>query len=146
RIELFHRKVQIGRDDDEHATITSLGSCDVTTSPEARAAPASCPLTVPKGPYGERDTLVVRASTVDHRGTTVASAYTLWPGGRQRPPPPPPRPASSEFAMWLERRSFEVGETAALRLRSPFRGPATAWVTVEREGVLASRQVTVTGP
>src|SRR5262249_5472310 len=138
----IRRSIVLGKYNDEREVDTSLGACEVTTG----SAPAACPLAVPRGPYEQLDSIVVRAFTRDNRKNPISSAYSLWPTERKRPPPPPPQKGPPRFEISLARQRFQVGENASLFVRSPFTGPSTAWVTVERESVLSSREVPIAGP
>ncbi len=53
--------------------------------------------------------------------------------------------ANKELFIEADRAQYEAGQTAHLRVRTPF-ASAQAWLTVEREGIIASRVVTLAGP
>ena len=79
--------------------------------------------------------ILLQASTRDPRGNEVVSVTSAWVAG--------------EDETWFsggdtdrmdlipERQEYQPGETARFQVRMPFR-EATAWVTVEREGVADS--------
>jgi uncharacterized protein YfaS (alpha-2-macroglobulin family) len=83
----------------------------------------------------------LEASAEDGNGRASRAMTSLWVAGAE---------------MWFgganadrmdllpEKRRYEPGETARLQVRMPFRA-ATAWVAVEREGVIETRVLPVTG-
>lgn len=112
-----------------------LTSCDVTTGPTA----VSCPFTAPaRSPY-----VVVRATATDARGNAVRSASVM---SVQKPAPPrlPVPPDRPQPHLTVEGpREHKVGDTGHVVITSPFQAPATALVTVGREGILWRRVVPV---
>lgn len=82
------------------------------------------------------------ATVTDNSGRPQSSNTFLWV-------------ADANFAGWRtdprERRmdlvpdkpEYEVGETARVMVQSPFTGPATAWVVVERGNMLSQQLVTL---
>jgi uncharacterized protein YfaS (alpha-2-macroglobulin family) len=84
---------------------------------------------------GRDGEILLQASTRDRRGNEVVSVSSAWVAG--------------EDETWFEggdtdrmdlipeRKEYQPGETARFQARMPFR-EATAWVTVEREGVADS--------
>ncbi len=46
--------------------------------------------------------------------------------------------------LWPEKRRYQPGETAKIQVRMPFR-QATAWVAIEREGVIEQRVIELNG-
>jgi uncharacterized protein YfaS (alpha-2-macroglobulin family) len=82
--------------------------------------------------YAEGQQLILRAVGSDAAGRTAAASRDLWLvgadawwGGND----------SERMDLIPERRHYEVGETAVIEARAPFR-KSTALVTVERDGVL----------
>ncbi len=80
----------------------------------------------------ETQQLILRAVGTDAAGRTAAASRSVWLlgadawwGGSD----------SERMDLVPERRNYEVGETAAIEARVPFR-TSTALVTVEREGIL----------
>jgi uncharacterized protein YfaS (alpha-2-macroglobulin family) len=80
----------------------------------------------------ETQQLILRAVGADAAGRTAAASRSVWLlgadawwGGND----------SERMDLVPERRNYEVGETAAIEARVPFRH-STALVTVEREGIL----------
>lgn len=75
----------------------------------------------------------IRAESRDHSGNLAGATASIWVvgedhwwfGGTQ----------GDRMDVLPERREYEVGDTARLQVRMPFRA-ATALVTVEREGVI----------
>ncbi len=84
--------------------------------------------------------LIVRGT--DAQGNTVQAATSVW--------------VTKQGELWFaqdnddridvlpEKKRYEVGETAKLQVRSPFR-EATALVAVEREGIVETQLVTLRG-
>jgi alpha-2-macroglobulin len=82
------------------------------------------------------------ASTKDANGNPVQAATSVW--------------VTKQGELWFaqdnddridvlpEKKRYEPGETARLQVRSPFR-EATALLSVEREGVIESRVITLRG-
>jgi uncharacterized protein YfaS (alpha-2-macroglobulin family) len=124
-----------------------LGACDVTTGPD----PVGCSVKVPR-PARPGATITVRGGASDARGNPVHASYTVFidevsaPPKRPRAPPaPPPPPAPRRLEIHLSQPAYSVGATARIDLDSPFSAPATALVTVEREGILWQSVVPVAG-
>jgi len=124
-----------------------LMACDVTTG----AHPEGCSWTVPPSSHPNTE-IVVSGSTVDRRGNRVRASYALRvqvapkpervpPSEPQGPPPSKPEP------LWVSTspRNYTLGETGHIDIQSPLPGPATALVTIEREGILWQRVVPVPG-
>ena len=142
----------IARDEPEQGgpRDTVVGSCDTTTGPE----PIGCELTVPKGPFAESVSLLIRGTTRDPRGNPATATYRLFierpkpkplsppPVVPPPPPPPPPLPPEPRLELITQRR-YTVGQTGTLAIQSPFSKPATALITLEREGILWQRFATV---
>lgn len=131
--------------DDGVRTDTPIAACDVTTG----LAPARCAYTVPAdSPGGSR--VLVRASVTDDQGRLARAGYTLMveepPKPKAAPPPPPPPPPPPERSLRVTAEpKLKVGDTGHIKIESPFTTPATALVTIEREGILWQRVVPVPG-
>jgi hypothetical protein len=126
------------------ATEAPIGSCDVTTG----GAPVSCSFTVPRGITGNSTTAVVRARAVDRRGNPVRAGYSLGietPPKPSPPPPPPPPGPSPRYMSVSTGRSYAPGDTGEIAITSPWSGPATALITIEREGILWRRVMPIAG-
>ncbi|HUG35549.1 MAG TPA: hypothetical protein VML54_01285, partial [Candidatus Limnocylindrales bacterium] len=86
--------------------------------------------------------LIVQASAADGLGNPTAAHGEVWVAGSEdwwfeaRD--------SDRIDLLPERRRYEPGETARFQVRMPFRA-ATALVTVEREGILDARVVSLSG-
>lgn len=89
-----------------------------------------------------RGNLVVRVRTTDAAGRTVAAQREMWVAGSDDAWFP--GSDSDRMDVLPERPRYEPGQTAELQVRMPFRN-ATALVTVEREGVLDSFVMPLTG-
>ncbi len=112
----------------------TLASCDVTTGQEL----ASCALVASEAGY-----VLLRAQAKDGRGNTVAASVGAYVLG------------DSADLAWLvsdasrvelvpDKKSYEVGETARVLVKSPFL-EADALVTVERAGVYRKERVALRG-
>jgi hypothetical protein len=145
KVELVERKWNgvVGEQPDGTAARTStpvdvvLGSCEAVTSAKLEG----CDVHVPHAGY-----LVLRATASDPRGNTVRASTGIY-GTEDSPTAQTAWPSDDRNAIKLEanKKLFEVGDTAKILLRSPFR-EAQALVTVERNGVLARQVVAVKGP
>ncbi|MCZ8132541.1 MAG: MG2 domain-containing protein [Steroidobacteraceae bacterium] len=115
---------------ENRAEVKSLGRlCEATTDARGRVR---CEAELPGGHQ-----VLLRASAQDDLGRTADATDSLWLadqdawwGGTD----------SERMDLVPERRRYEVGETARLEARVPFRA-STALVTVEREGVLDAQVV-----
>jgi hypothetical protein len=124
---------------------TPVKSCDLTTG----AAPVACPFTVPAD-TADGARILVRAALVDAGGNVVRASYVRYvsvpPKPPAAPPPPsPPVPVSRSLRVATDRQ-YTVGQTGHVTIESPYDQPATALVTVEREGVLWQTVAPVPGP
>ncbi|GAB5521478.1 MAG: alpha-2-macroglobulin family protein [Rhodothermales bacterium] len=95
-----------------------------------------------KLPITEGGSYLVRATGYDVRGNLIRSEAYLYATG-------------SGYVAWerrdddridlvADRNTYQPGETAKIMVQSPYE-EATALITVEREGILSSRVVTLTG-
>lgn len=93
-------------------------------------------------PIEEGGSYIFRAESRDVRGNQVlsethfyatGSGYVAWQ-----------RSDDDRIELVPEKKSYQPGETARIMVQSPFE-EATALVTVEREGVMSSKVVTLTG-
>lgn len=111
-----------------------VGRCDVAVG---AAAPGTCTLTPAEA--GQHQII---AEATDAAGRKTLTSDSLWVLGEG-------------YAAWLEdddnrvevitdKGLYDVGETATLLVQSPF-AEAEAWVTVEREGVLWQKRMTLRG-
>ncbi|MEM1095815.1 MAG: Ig-like domain-containing protein, partial [Bacteroidota bacterium] len=93
-------------------------------------------------PIAEGGSYLVRATGYDVRGNVIRSEAYLYATG-------------SGYVAWerrdddridlvADRTTYQPGETAKIMVQSPYE-EATALITVEREGILSSRVVTLTG-
>lgn len=116
-----------------HPVDTVVSGCDVKTGAE----PVSCELVPPSGGY-----YLVRAKAKDGRGNPIASSIGLYALGE----------GAGGFGdndqlkvdLALDRTSYEVGQTAKILVKSPFK-TADALVTVERAGIYSQKRVTLSG-
>lgn len=96
----------------------------------------------PQLPAGETGQLVLVASADDDAGRTASASASVWLADRgelwfdaQ---------AQDRIDLLPEKRRVAPGETARLQVRMPFR-QASALVTIEREGILEARVVSLRG-
>ena len=110
----------------------TVDRCEVRTA----AGPAGCRLT-PKaaGSY------TVAFGARDPKGRDVSTSFYRWVTG----PGWVPWADESQFKMDVvpDKSRYQVGDTATVLFASPFTN-AEAWVTVEREGVIDQRRITIT--
>lgn len=115
---------------------TVVSACDATTT----ATTGTCNLQVPRAGY-----FIVRATASDRRNNTVRASTSVY-GTEDSPRTETAWAADDRRGIKLEtnKQTFEVGETAKVLLRSPFK-EGHALVTVERNGVLWRRVVPIKG-
>ncbi|NOT09298.1 MAG: hypothetical protein HOP28_13970, partial [Gemmatimonadales bacterium] len=109
----------------------TVGRCRVTTT----VSGAACTLT-PK----EAGSYSVELRAEDRKGRAVVTSFYRWATG----PGWVPWSDESQFKMDVipDRTRYAVGDTATVLFASPFTG-AEAWITVEREGLIEQRRLTV---
>ncbi|MCS6899865.1 MAG: MG2 domain-containing protein [Myxococcales bacterium] len=116
-------------------TITDreVSTCRVTTG----VAPTTCELHVPQGGH-----YLVRATVTDGRGNQVSASQHLYAlgsggGGWQDQD-------NGAIHLVTDKKTYRAGETAKILVPSPF-PKAEALVTVEREGILWQKAMTLSG-
>lgn len=120
---------------DNQTTLKSLGTVCSGTSDSHGLLQCEAQLSQP----GEVE-LIVRAADKDGRTAQAATSVwvtgkgEIWFGGEDH----------DRMDVLSERKSYEPGETARFQVRMPFR-QATALVSVEREGVISTQVVELTG-
>ena len=118
-----------------------LAGCDARPGQQ----PAMCQFRAPLGNPKRGAYLLLRATVTDTQGRSTSAAYERQleapPKVVVAVPTPPPPPAPPQLEITGANDPFHVGDTAHLKLESPFSVRAEALVTVEREGVLAHRIV-----
>ena len=108
------------------------GSCTLTSD----AAPVSCEI-----PVGQAGSYVAKAEVSDAKGRPALTRHNIYVHGK-------------DAVVWNQdqrrvdivpdKRSYEPGESATLLVRSPF-DRARGLVTIEREGIVEHREVSVEG-
>jgi len=110
----------------------TVARCDVTTGDD----PAPCSLTPPAG-----GTYAVTLRAVDEKNREATTTFYRWATGTDWVP------WDDESRLKVDvipdRTNYVVGDTATVLFASPFTG-AEAWITVEREGVIEQRRMTLT--
>ena len=120
---------------DNQTALKSLGTVCSGTSDSHGMVQCEAQLSQP----GEVE-IIVRASDKEGRSSQAATSVwvtgqgELWFGGEDH----------DRMDVLAERKSYEPGETARFQVRMPFRR-ATALVAVEREGVVSTRVVELSG-
>ena len=113
-----------------------VGACDVMSAKEAR----SCELAVAtSGEY------LVRAQAVDERGHKAAASRFFYGIGGAGQAAWRDDDERGGIDVELDRSAYRVGQTARVLLKSPFER-ARAWITIERDGIISERTITVQGP
>jgi alpha-2-macroglobulin len=109
----------------------TVARCALTTAAE----PASCGFTPPAG-----GTFIVTFRAADAAGRLVSTSFYRWATGKDWVP----WNDESQFKMDVipDRARYTVGDTATILFASPFTN-AEAWITVEREGLLQQRRLTI---
>ena len=95
-------------------------------------------------PVAEGGAYVVQAEGTDVRGNRIRTGAHVYAAGGQRSYVGWQREDDERLELVPEKTSYAPGETARLLVPSPFE-TATALVTVEREGILSSRVVELSG-
>ncbi|MEO8228045.1 MAG: alpha-2-macroglobulin family protein, partial [Gemmatimonadota bacterium] len=110
----------------------TVARCTLATA----AQPVACRFTPPVG-----GSYNVRFTASDDHGRPVAASFYRWARGEGWVP----WSDETQFKMDVipDRTRYSVGDTATVMFASPFTG-AEAWVTVEREGLIEQRRLTVT--
>lgn len=110
----------------------TVSTCRLTTAPD----PVACTFTPPGG-----GTYVVHLTARDGAGREARTSFYRWATG----PDWVPWFDEDEFKMDVvtDRERYTIGDTATVLFASPFTD-AEAWVTVEREGVIAQRRLRIT--
>ena len=86
--------------------------------------------------------VVIRARAYDEAGRIATTQHSVWVAGRDEWAFD--QANHDRIDLIPEKKRYEPGETARFQVRMPYRN-ATALVTVEREGVLDARVVTLSG-
>ncbi|HXE58854.1 MAG TPA: MG2 domain-containing protein [Gemmatimonadales bacterium] len=109
----------------------TVARCSLTTTAE----PAACRFTPALG--GE---YLVGFTARDAAGRETSTSFLRWAAG----PGWVPWNDETQFKMEVipDRARYSVGDTATVLLASPFTG-VEAWVTVEREGLIAQRRIRI---
>jgi alpha-2-macroglobulin len=115
---------------------TVIASCDAVTT----AATSGCDLRVARAGY-----FIVRATASDPRGNAVRSSMSIY-GTEDSPQTQTGWAVDDRHEIKVEanKKSYEIGETAKIVLRNPFK-EGEALVTVERDGVLFRQVVPIKG-
>ena len=110
----------------------TVGRCSITTSGQGAG---ECRVTPPSG-----GSYTVSFTAADEAGRPVLTSLFRWATGKGWVP----WNDESQFKMDLiaDRQRYSVGDTATVLFASPFTG-AEAWVTVEREGIIEQRRLTL---
>jgi len=110
----------------------TVARCALTTG----ADPTPCGFTPPAG-----GVYVVSFRASDAAGRAVSTSFVRWATGKDWVP----WNDESQFKMDVvaDRARYAVGDTATVLFASPFTN-AEGWITVEREGLLQQRRLTIT--
>jgi hypothetical protein len=109
----------------------TVGGC----SARSGAAPVTCRIVLPRAGLH-----ALRATARDARGRSTRTVLTVYAVGEGADAEVAPEP---ELRLTLDRARYEPGESATLVIASPF-APATALLTVERNGLQSHRVVAIT--
>lgn len=132
---IARQKAKQGRGHSEATVVDRVvGRCSATTGAE----PVPCRLQVPKAGH-----FIVRATAKDDRKRAIGASFDIYATGAGEPGWADGDDSRVELVP--ERPSYAVGDVARVLVKNPF-AEAEALVTVEREGVLSSRRVKLTGP
>ena len=110
----------------------TVAHCEVVTGD----APAPCSVTPPAG-----GTYTVTLRAADEKKRDATTTFYRWATGKEWVP------WNDESRLKVDvipdRTKYVVGDTATVLFASPFTG-AEAWITVEREGLIEQRRMTLT--
>jgi len=84
----------------------------------------------------------VKATTLDPKGNTGAASAFLWVTGKEYIPWQQTNDHS--FDLLADKKTYEPGETAKILIASPFKGEATALLTIERGNIHYQKVLTLT--
>ncbi len=143
-VELLQRRWVISRQ--------QVGGGHRTTSTIEDKVVSTCSVTTPAGKDAASCSLqpsgvgfyIVRASAKDRRGNALASSSEVYVTGDAGETSWSDSDNMS-VALVPDKKSYEVGQTAHVLVKSPFRS-AEAWITVERGGIYSRRRATLAGP
>ena len=109
----------------------TVAHCSITTA----ADPARCSFTPTDG-----GSYTISFDAKDAKGRAVHTSFMRWATGKDWVP----WEDESRFRMDLiaDKSRYSVGDTATVMIASPFTG-AEAWITVEREGLIEQRRMTL---
>ncbi|MEO8879915.1 MAG: alpha-2-macroglobulin family protein [Gemmatimonadaceae bacterium] len=110
----------------------TIAKCEVTTGDD----PAACNVTPTAG-----GTYTVTLRAVDEKKRDATTTFYRWATGTDWVPWDDE--SRLKVDVIADRTSYVVGDTATVLFASPFTG-AEAWITVEREGVIEQRRMTLT--
>ncbi len=110
----------------------TIAKCEVTTSDD----PAPCSVTPTAG-----GTYTVTLRAVDEKKRDATTTFYRWATGTDWVPWDDQ--SRLKVDVIADRTSYVVGDTATVLFASPFTG-AEAWITVEREGLIEQRRMTLT--
>ncbi|HKP75673.1 MAG TPA: MG2 domain-containing protein, partial [Longimicrobiaceae bacterium] len=107
---------------------------------ESAAQPVRCVFRAPESGRYE-----VAATVTDAHGRTSRSVLTIWVSGGRGFAMGPAENGESGAELIPDRKSYAVGDTARLLLRTRFT-PARGLLTIRRDGLVRSEEFAVTGP
>ena len=115
----------------------TVGSCEAVTTDKL----GNCEVQVPHAGY-----FIVRATAADAKKNEVRASTAIYGTESSPSASSPAWPADDRHGLKLEenKKVYEIGETAKVILRSPFRD-GEALVTVERNGILDRHVVAIHG-
>jgi uncharacterized protein YfaS (alpha-2-macroglobulin family) len=87
----------------------------------------------------------VVATVTDARGRPARSTLTVWVSGGRRFSMGPEENGQTSAELIPDRKTYAVGDTARLLLRTQFT-PARALLTIRRNGLVRSEEIRVDGP
>jgi alpha-2-macroglobulin len=141
-LELVERRWVIARQKGKqgagHSEATVVDKVAARCTATTAAEPKPCLLRVPRAGH-----FIVRAAARDENKRPIGASFDVYATGAGEPGWADGDDNRVELVP--ERPSYAVGDVAHVLVKNPF-GDAEALVTVEREGVLSSRRVKLSGP
>jgi len=87
----------------------------------------------------------IESTATDARGRPALSSLTIWVSGGRRIAAGPEESGERDAELIPDRKTYAVGDTARLLLRTQFT-PARGLLTVRRNGLVRSQEIGVVGP
>lgn len=125
---------------------TPLGKCIVRTG----TSPKACSFTAPprtSPTSSESRQIILSAKATDSKGRTITTTRTVWlelpPVASPPEPPPQPAPPRAPELEIVAAHGWTIGDHVKVSVSSPWKVPARAMLSIERETVVEERFFTL---